>query len=134
MGHEAVRLLPYHCQYNLIEFIWAQVKDEVATKNMSFKISDMEKLVNEELDAVTVDNWKRYASHCEKLQNEDFIKKGLRDEVLEPIIMTFNPDEDSKSEEEDDCMNFKQNCYLFNIFILLLVKRIVQCFIMYILF
>ncbi|KAL4119462.1 hypothetical protein QTP88_012269 [Uroleucon formosanum] len=32
MGHEMVRLPPYHCQYNPIELIWAQVKSEVAKK------------------------------------------------------------------------------------------------------
>ena len=33
MGHEVVRLPPYHSQYNPIELIWAQVKGEVASKN-----------------------------------------------------------------------------------------------------
>lgn len=106
MGHEVVRLPTYHCQYNPIELIWAQVQSEVARKNVSFKISDVEKLVNDALDAVTMDNWKKCVSHCEKLQDQDFIKEGLRDEVLEPIVVTINPDEDSESEEEDDNMNF----------------------------
>lgn len=106
MGHEVVRLPPYHCQYNPIELIWAQVKNEVATKNVSFKISDVEKLVNEALDAVTIDNWRRCVSHYEKLQENDFIKEGLRDEVLEPIIITINPDTDSESEENN--ISFKK--------------------------
>jgi len=59
MGHEVVRLPPYHCQYNPIELIWAQVKGDVAKKNVSFKIADVEKLVNEALDGVTVDSWKK---------------------------------------------------------------------------
>jgi transposase len=29
-GHEVIRLPPYHCRYNVIELIWAQVKNEVA--------------------------------------------------------------------------------------------------------
>jgi transposase len=33
MGHEVVRLPPYHCQYNPIELIWAQFKGRVAEKN-----------------------------------------------------------------------------------------------------
>lgn len=32
-GHKVVRLPPYHCQYNPIELIWAQVKTYVAKKN-----------------------------------------------------------------------------------------------------
>ena len=35
MGHEVLRLPPYHCQYNPIELIWAQVKSEVASKNVT---------------------------------------------------------------------------------------------------
>lgn len=26
MGHKVIRLQPYHCQYNPIELIWAQIK------------------------------------------------------------------------------------------------------------
>jgi transposase len=105
MGHEVLRLPPYHCQYNPIELIWAQVKSEVASKNVTYKISDVEKLVNEALDAVTVDNWKKCVSHCEKLQDEDFIKEGLRDEILESIILTINPNEDSEYSIDDDYMD-----------------------------
>ncbi|KAE9523404.1 hypothetical protein AGLY_015956 [Aphis glycines] len=61
-----------------LQLIWAQVKEDIAKKNVSSKIADVEKLVNEALDAVTVDSWKKYVSHCEKLQEDDFIKEGLR--------------------------------------------------------
>lgn len=55
MGHEVVRLPPYHCQYNPIELIWAQVKGKVAKNNTTFKFDDFEKLLNDALDSVTVD-------------------------------------------------------------------------------
>ncbi|KAL4123029.1 hypothetical protein QTP88_015261 [Uroleucon formosanum] len=71
MGHEVIRLPPYHCQYNPIELIWAQVKGEIANKNNSFKITDVEDLANIAIENVTVDNWKRCVDHCERLQNED---------------------------------------------------------------
>jgi len=79
-------------------------------KNVSFKIADVEKLVNEALDGVTVDSWKKCVSHCEKLQDEDFIKEGLRDDILEPIIMTINPDEDSDDSEDEDDIYLNENC------------------------
>lgn len=57
MGHEMIRLPPYHCQYNPIELlIWAQVKREVAEKNHTFKMADVEILVNNALNAVTADD------------------------------------------------------------------------------
>jgi len=102
MGHEVVRLPPYHCQYNPIEMIWAQVKGEVAEKNHSFKIADVEVLVNNALDAVTKENWAKCGDHCTKIQDEDLAKEGLRDEILEPIILTINPDDSSSDDDDDD--------------------------------
>jgi hypothetical protein len=102
MGHEVVRLPPYHCQYNPIELIWAQVKGRVAEKNSTFKIADVETIVHKEIDAVTPEDWANCGEHCVKVQEEDFAKAGLRDEILEPIILTIYPDESSSSEDEDD--------------------------------
>jgi len=53
MGHEVIRLPTYHCQYNPIELIWAQVKGEVAKKNNTIKMADVEKLAHTAMDAVT---------------------------------------------------------------------------------
>lgn len=102
MGHEVVRLPPYHCQYNPIELIWAQVKGEVAEKNHTFKLADVEVLVNNALDAVTKEDWTKCGEHCIKIQDEDLVKESLRDEILEPIILTINPDDSSTDEDDDD--------------------------------
>jgi len=42
---------------------------------------------------------------CEKLQDADFIKEGIRDEILEPIMMNINPDKDSEDSADDDDIN-----------------------------
>lgn len=39
-------------QYNPIELIWAQVIGEVATKNTTFRLADVEKLMYEAIDSV----------------------------------------------------------------------------------
>ncbi|VVC34101.1 Hypothetical protein CINCED_3A015520 [Cinara cedri] len=57
MGHEVLRIPLNHCQYNPIELIWAQVKGKVAEKNNTFKIVDVEVLVNSALDTVTTEDW-----------------------------------------------------------------------------
>ncbi|KAF0715122.1 THAP-type domain-containing protein [Aphis craccivora] len=75
MGHEVVRLPPYHCQYNPIELIWAHVKGEVAKNNTTFKFADVEKLLNDALDSVTVENWKKCTDHCHNLQERISSKK-----------------------------------------------------------
>ncbi|XP_025191598.1 uncharacterized protein LOC112591881 [Melanaphis sacchari] len=75
MGHEMVRLPPYHY---------------------------VETIVHKEIDAVSPEYWAKCGEHCVKIQEEDFAKAGLRDEILEPIILTINPDESSSNEDEDD--------------------------------
>ncbi|KAF0740956.1 DDE 3 domain-containing protein [Aphis craccivora] len=102
MGHEVVRLPPYHCQYNPIELIWEQVKGKVAEKNNTFKMADIEVLVNSAFDAVTTEDWEKCGDHCNKIQEDDLVKEGLRDEILEPIIMTINPDDSSTDEDDDE--------------------------------
>ncbi|KAJ8912064.1 hypothetical protein NQ315_016753 [Exocentrus adspersus] len=40
-----LRLPPYHCELNPIEMIWAQVKNDVAARNTTFKITDVKPLL-----------------------------------------------------------------------------------------
>lgn len=68
MGLEVLKFPPYHCQYNLIEPFWAQFKGRVAEKNFTFKIADVEALVNKEIGAITADDWAKCGEHCVKLQ------------------------------------------------------------------
>jgi hypothetical protein len=102
MGYLVVRMSPYHCQYNPIELIWVQIKFKVAKLNTTFKIVVVEKLVYEVIESVTAEDWKRCIEHYKKLQDDDFIKEGLRDEILEPIILTINSDKSSDNSEDDD--------------------------------
>ncbi|XP_076249398.1 uncharacterized protein LOC143188819 [Calliopsis andreniformis] len=75
MGHEVVRLPPYHCQYNPIEKIWAQVKGYVAEHNKAFTMAEIRRLFDEGLAKVTADNWRKCVESAERLQEEDFIKE-----------------------------------------------------------
>lgn len=102
MGHEVVRLPPYHCQYNPIELIWAQVKGEIASKNTTFKINDVRSLLEEALNNVTITNWENSVRHSEKLQEDDFIKEGVRDDVVQPFLINLRDSDSSYSESEDE--------------------------------
>lgn len=46
-GHKVLRLPPYHPKLNPIGNIWAIVKNWVATKNVIFKLDNVEKLARE---------------------------------------------------------------------------------------
>lgn len=101
MGHTVVRLPPYHCQYNPIELIWAKVKGEVAEKNNTFKITDVEKLMHDALDRVTKDDWIARVQHAENLQREDFEKECARAITIDKIIINLAEDSDSDCDFSD---------------------------------
>jgi len=100
MGHEVVRLPPYHCQYNPIELIWAQVKGEVATKNSTYKISDVRTLLENAVKNISKEDWEKCVKHAEKLQEDDFVKEGLRDEIMERIIVNLEEESDTDTLSE----------------------------------
>ncbi|KAF0731469.1 DDE 3 domain-containing protein [Aphis craccivora] len=94
MGHEVIRLPPYHCQYNPIELIWAQVKGQVTKNNKTSKMCDMERLTHEALDSCV--------RHAEELQDKDNEKEIMRDAVLEPIILTLLPNDNDWDDSDDE--------------------------------
>ena len=53
-GHNVLRLLPYYCQYNPRELIWAQVKKFVADRN-TFKMADLKELAKGAIAKVTAE-------------------------------------------------------------------------------
>lgn len=101
-GHQVIRLPPYHYQYNPIELIWTQVKNKVAKTNNSFKMVEIERLTNEALDTVTINDWKKSVRHAEDIQNEDNKKEIMRDRILEPIVSTILSDDSDWSDNEED--------------------------------
>lgn len=73
-GHSVLRLPPYDPELNPIEKNWAIVKNWVATKNVTFKILDVRKLVNEKLSSVGSEEWNNVCSHVKKYE-EDLLRK-----------------------------------------------------------
>lgn len=100
-GHQVVRLPPFHCQYNPIELIWAQVKEEIAQKNKTFSAEELERSTSEALDNVTVAQWEKCVRHAEKLQEDDWQKEIRRDDVLEPVLTILREDSTGGEDSED---------------------------------
>ena len=97
---------------NPIELIWAQLKGYVRRRNTTSKISDVEKLVNEAIDTITADDWKKCVDHVKKqekyfsemdkkfeaYQNDDCetISFGRLDEVLSTDVAAYQFQNPSK--------------------------------------
>ena len=97
-GHEVVRLPPYHCQYNPIELVWAQVKTYVAQRN-TFKMADLKPLLKEALRNVTPQNWMEAVRHAEQLQDQDARQDIAVDFAHDPLIIDLSESSDEEFDE-----------------------------------
>lgn len=52
-----LRLAPYHCELNAFKLIWTQIKNEVASKNTTFKLADLKVLLENAIANVTPVRW-----------------------------------------------------------------------------
>ncbi|KAF2888302.1 hypothetical protein ILUMI_17871, partial [Ignelater luminosus] len=60
-----LRLLPYHCELNPIELIWADMKNYVAEENTTFKFQDMKTIFFEAVRTIIAQKWKNCIQHVE---------------------------------------------------------------------
>ncbi|XP_066944539.1 uncharacterized protein [Macrobrachium rosenbergii] len=95
-GHQVVRLPPYHCEYNPIELIWAQVKTYVAKRN-NFKMADLKPLVKEAIQSVTAENWANAVKHSENLQIADAAKDICIDKYIDSFVIELRSSDDEDS-------------------------------------
>lgn len=99
-GCIVLRLPPYHCEFNPIELIWAQIKNGVGVRNTTFKLADVEVLFNEETAKVTAENWVNALRHVVDVE-EKFKPDMSASAHIEPIIITVH--EDDSSSDGDLC-------------------------------
>lgn len=96
-GVTVVRLPPYHCELNPIELIWAEVKNEVARTNTTFKLTDVRVLLENAISSVTAESWRKCIAHVHT-EEQRMWDLDIRVETLtEPIII--RPDADSSSDD-----------------------------------
>lgn len=109
-GHKIVRLPPYHCHFNSIELIWAQIKNYVATNNKLFNMTDLIRILKEAIDKVTPSDWKKVVDHTKKVILEAWEDEGLLEDAVEQMIINVNgSDSDDSSTEDEDWNSFCEN-------------------------
>lgn len=101
-GHKVLRLPPYHCHFNPIELIWAQVKGFVARNNKHFTSTDMERLILEGVSNVTIDNWRNAVTHTKKIIDDAWNTEGILEEAVEQLIFTVNSGSSDASDYDSD--------------------------------
>jgi len=92
-----LRLPPYHCELNPIELAWSVVKNYAKQNNISFKLNDFQKVLNEGIQKVTPEMWANFVSHTIKEEDKFYEIDIISDRMMndEDHIMMINDDTSS---------------------------------------
>lgn len=101
-GHRVIRLPPYHCEFNPIELIWAQIKNRVASENREFTLNAVERLTKEAVDAVTVSDWFNAVRHTRKLIEGAWEKEIALEQYTERLIIHLEDGDFNSDDDADD--------------------------------
>ncbi|XP_054272607.1 uncharacterized protein LOC128992887 [Macrosteles quadrilineatus] len=108
LGFRVIRLPPYHCNYNPIEMVWGHLKRYVASKNTTFKLSDVQALFMEAVNSYPPETWEKCVKHVKTEMDNDWLSEGLDDTSVQELIINLAPgdsdvdDSDWDSDEDDD--------------------------------
>lgn len=91
-GHTILRLPPYHCIFNPIELIWAQLKQKIRKNNKNLKF-EIIPLIKDQVNLISPEHWKNSVKHC--IEQENQYRKFWNN--VQPLIINL----DSSSTDED---------------------------------
>jgi hypothetical protein len=94
-----LRLLPYQPDLNRNEFIWADLKEWVKSKYMTFKIKDIKRLCRQRFKEIGQEEWDNVCQQVEKVEHY-YEKEGIIKDATEHIIIEDNEVESSDSSNE----------------------------------
>ncbi|KAJ8304190.1 hypothetical protein KUTeg_017773 [Tegillarca granosa] len=80
----------------------AQVKDFIAKENKSFKIADVENLIPEAFNSLTVTSWCKAVQHTIKKELQYWESEGLTQSKVEKFVINMDSDSDSERDLYDD--------------------------------
>ncbi|XP_026736471.1 uncharacterized protein LOC113506119 [Trichoplusia ni] len=103
-GHQVLRLPPYHCQYNAIELIWAQIKGHAARNNTSppFTANKMLALLQEAINNVHPEDWSKVVNKTKRDIMSDWDRDIHIDNIIESSLIISVTDSDDELSENSD--------------------------------
>uniref|UniRef100_A0A8D8Z6K1 Uncharacterized protein C21orf140 homolog n=2 Tax=Cacopsylla melanoneura TaxID=428564 RepID=A0A8D8Z6K1_9HEMI len=102
-GHRVIRLPPYHCHFNPIELIWANIKGFIARNNKTFTLTEVDRLLHEAISNISTDEWKKVVDHTAGILRKAWETDGLVEDAVEDMIISVSPEDDSSDEDVLDC-------------------------------
>lgn len=103
-GHQCLRLPAYHAELNPIELIWAKLKGDIARRNLTFKLRDVEQLVVEAFLSISEGYWQSCCEHVKAVERGYWEREIAIEEEIERFIIEIGSSEDETdtSSECDD--------------------------------
>ncbi|KAJ8723794.1 hypothetical protein PYW07_007774 [Mythimna separata] len=98
-GFEVLRLPPYNCDLNPIEYIWHLVKRRVADKNVLQLESEIENITLQAIASITKDDWQKEVNHVKRIEEEYWNREIFEDNDSFRFIINTG---ESSSENDDD--------------------------------
>ncbi|XP_013198573.2 uncharacterized protein LOC106141468 [Amyelois transitella] len=113
-GHRVLRLPPYHCQYNAIKLIWAQVKGFAAKNNTSppLTANKMLTLLQTACHHVTGENWAKVVEKTKNTIVEDWERYVRIDRWKNQLIINVG-ESDTASDSDSDFSDSELKKILF---------------------
>ena len=100
-GHFVLRTPVRHCELNPIELIWVDEKSYVGRNNISFKLSDVKRLVHEAFVRIDRFVWQKAERHALDIEEQYRLSNGAYLPEIEPIVINIDSeDSDSDSVSE----------------------------------
>lgn len=104
-GHEVIRLPPYNCDLNPIELIWGRVKNSIARKNSTQKLSDLLRLTGTEIDAITALDWQSVVQHTQQIEETYWKDDIIIDRQVDQMIIRLRSGDENCSDSSDSESN-----------------------------
>jgi len=103
-GIEVVRLPPYHCHFNPIEYVWRDVKLKIRKQNTEQKIDSIKPIVEKELKEYGADQIANHWKHVKNLRDKTWKEDNYFEIIQDSIVINPNEDDDDEwySEDNDD--------------------------------
>lgn len=108
-GHRVIRQPPYHCHFNPIELIWANVKGKVARNNKLFTLAEVESLALQAIDEIKEEDWRRAVNHVERVMDEAWDAEGILEERVDEMIISIRSDPQCTSSDSSSCTSEEES-------------------------
>src|SRR5699024_249696 len=110
-GHRVLRLPPYNCQYNAIEYVWGFLKSyynkNILGSSSGKKLERVKQMWLQALLQFTPNMWQNSIAHCEQVMKDDWVKLMGNAPLagIPPIIIQLSESDSEWDSESSDAEN-----------------------------